>query len=325
MPYWWIKAGIQRVISWLPNSAAWNELFQQHVTRSIILTPPQLGDKLAEAQQFFDLWRKHGRGENQSFTALELGTGWHPIIPLGLHLCGAADLWSFDIDSHLSRKRLTQLLDQLFALDEGGELVRRLPGAIRSRVENLRALRRLAALDPPARWLQRINIHTAVRDARQTALATSSVDLIFSSGVLEYIPVTILREVLHEFRRVAAPDAVMVHRLNLVDQFAYFDKRLSPFDHLKYTETQWRWRSSPLIWQNRIRISDYRRLFQETGFVVRAEDNISGTQEELDRVTLAPEFRNDSSGDLRVLHSVLTAVPDRPSTRTEPRSSHSLP
>jgi SAM-dependent methyltransferase len=309
MPQWWIKAGIQRVISWLPNSAAWNKLFQQYVTRSIVLRPQQLNDKLAETQRFFDLWQQHGSTSQRPFRVLELGTGWHPIIPLGLHLCGAWEIWTFDIDSHLSRKRLTELLNQLFALDDQKSLTQHLPGAIPSRIEVLRTLQTQAAHETPATWLRRINIHSAVRDARQTGLETGAVDFIFSSGVLEYIPVPILRELLQEFRRVAAPAAVMVHRLNLVDQFAYFDRRLSPFHHLRYTDTQWQWRSSPLIWQNRIRLSDYRRLLEETGFIVKQADNLSGLEADLDRVPLAPEFQKYSRSDLLILHSVLTAVP----------------
>jgi hypothetical protein len=309
MPHWWIKAGIQRVISWLPNSAAWNELFQRHVTRSIVLRPEQLQDKLAETQRFFDLWQQYGSTSPRPFRVLELGTGWHPIIPLGLHLCGAGEIWTFDIDAHLSRQRLTQLLEQLFVLDDQKTLAQSLPGLIPDRLKQLRALQAHATQETPATWLRRINIHSAVQDARQTGLETGSVNFIFSSGVLEYIPVPILRELLTEFRRVAAPAAVMVHRLNLVDQFAYFDRRLSPFHHLRYTEAQWRWRSSPLIWQNRIRLSDYRRLLEETGFVLKQADNTSGLDAELDRVPLAPEFQNYSRADLLVLHSILTAAP----------------
>lgn len=308
MPHWLIKAGIQRIISWLPHSAKWNELFQQHVTRSIVLTPDRLGPKLAEAQSYFDLMRRHRPSGNPAFTALELGTGWHPVIPLALHLCGAADIWTFDIDPHLRRERLVELLDGLFQFDADQQLTQHLPSAIPSRLANLRTLREFAAQEEPAVWLKRVQIHSAVRDARQTEVAPGTVDLVFSSGVLEYIPVPILHELLEEFRRVASPGAVMVHRLNLVDQFAYFDKSLSPFNHLKYTAAQWRWRSSPLIWQNRIRISDYRQLLQATGWSLQDENSTNGTLIDLDRVKLAPEFQKYARADLLVLHSILTAV-----------------
>ena len=308
MPHWLIKAGIHRVISWLPNSTAWNELFQQYVTRSIVLTTQQFQAKLEESQRYFELMRRHAPAGETGFITLEVGTGWYPTIPISLYLCGAAATWTFDIDSHLCRQRLTHLLDFFIAHDKANLLTQHLPGAMKNRLANLEKLRPLADQETPAAWLKRLDIHCAVRDARHTGLQAGAIDFIFSSGVLEYIPPVILKELLQEFHRVAAPAAVMVHRLNLVDQFAYFDKSLSPFNHLKYTERQWRWRSSPLIWQNRIRLSDYRRLLKETGFTIKSEDNTFGTKAELERVKLSPEFQHYSLEDLLVLHSLLVAV-----------------
>ncbi|MFO1515224.1 MAG: class I SAM-dependent methyltransferase [Verrucomicrobiota bacterium] len=41
-------------------------------------------------------------------------------------------------------------------------------------------------------------------------MKSQDVDIVFSSGVLEYIPVQILREMLQECRRLTTPDSVMV-------------------------------------------------------------------------------------------------------------------
>jgi hypothetical protein len=310
MPHWLIKSTIHRVISWLPNSGAWNELFQKYVTRSIVLTPEQFTGKLGEARRYLEHQRQFTASTKTEFTVLEVGTGWHPTIPLALYLCGAGDIWTFDIDSHLSRSRLTQLLDLFMAADTQGRLVRLLPRLIKSRMEHLRAWRSFAAREGPEAWLKRLQIHAAVCDARNTGLKPGSVDFIFSSGVLEYIPPAILRDLMREFRRVASSRAVMVHRLNLVDQFAYFDKSLSPFHHLKYTEEQHRRWSSPLIWQNRLRVSDYRRLLAETGFTLKAEDSTSGAKVDLDRVEVSLEFLRYTTEDVLVLHSMMAAVPD---------------
>jgi hypothetical protein len=56
-----------------------------------------------------------------------------------------------------------------------------------------------------------------------------------------------------------------------------------------------------------LRISDYRKLLAETGFDLVREESTSGKKEDLERVTLAPEFRHYSREDLLVLHSFLTA------------------
>lgn len=310
MPKWWIKAGIQRAIFWLPNSSWWNALFQQYVTRSIVLSRDQCADKLLEGQRYFELFRQHAPQARRNFKVLEIGTGWYPTIPLAFYLSGAAEIQTYDIAPLLHRERLKALLKLIVAFEADGTLARQLPNLQPDRLNHLLKLQPRLDQESPEAWLRNFNIHVAVRDARHTGLKSQDVDLVFSSGVLEYIPVPILREMLQECRRIATPHSVMVHRLNLVDQFAYFDRSLSPFHHLKYTEQQWRWRSSPLIWQNRIRISDYRKLFAEAGFIVKSEENTSGTLAELQRVKLAPQFQNYATDDLLILHSVMTAVPD---------------
>lgn len=310
MPHWFIKSGIQRVISWLPNSSWWNALFQQYITRSIVLSPGQFADKLLEARKYVELFRQHAPAARPDFKVVEIGTGWYPTIPLVFYLYGAMEVHTYDISPLLNRERLGKLLDLFLALEKDGRLAQQLPGLQPERLKQMLALRPQANTEAPEVWLKRLNIHVAVRDARNTGLKPADVDVVFSSGVLEYIPVPILREMLQEFRRISTPNSVMVHRLNLVDQFAYFDRTLSPFHHLKYTEAQWSWRSSPLIWQNRIRLSDYRKLFAETGFAIQAEESSSGTLAELQRVKLAPQFQSYATEDLLILHSVLTAVPD---------------
>jgi hypothetical protein len=310
MPHWFIKSGIQRVISWLPNSAWWNAIFQQYVTRSIVLTPKQFADKLLEGRKYYELFRQHAPATRPDFKVVEIGTGWYPTIPLVFYLYGAVEIHTYDIAPLLHRDRLKTLLDLVVTFAADGRLAKQLPGLQEDRLKHLLALRPHADQQSPEAWLKRLNIHAAAQDARQTGLKSQDTDVIFSSGVLEYIPVPILREMLQEFRRIATPNAVMMHRLNLVDQFAYFDRSLSPFHHLKYTEKQWSWRSSTLIWQNRIRISDYRKLFAEAGFIVKSEENTSGTLAELQRVKLAPQFQNYTTEDLLILHSVMTAVPD---------------
>src|SRR4051812_34577729 len=98
MPHWLIKSALHRAISLLPASHWWNDLFQTHVTRSMGLGAGRFELRLEHCRQhlenFFSQSPERQRG---SFSVLELGTGWYPIVPVGLFLCGAADIWTFDI------------------------------------------------------------------------------------------------------------------------------------------------------------------------------------------------------------------------------------
>src|SRR5262249_49370511 len=107
MPHWLIKSGIQRVISWLPASAWGNELFQQHVTRTIHISAKFVEGRMEQASHFLELFRRHRTGgPDEPFTVLEVGTGWYPTLPLAFYLCGASQIHTFDIVNHLNRDRL---------------------------------------------------------------------------------------------------------------------------------------------------------------------------------------------------------------------------
>lgn len=308
MPHWVIKSALQRGISWLPNSQFWNGQFQRWVTKSTILTMDSLRGKLEESRRMLEPIIEI-KGPGAQFTSFEIGTGWYPIIPVALYLCGAERTWTTDIDPLLNRSRVERLFRMLVELDSKGELTHLLPEALPERIAKIKELASLAGQEDPEPFLAKINIHVLSCDARKTPLEDHSIDLFFSSGVLEYIPRSILEEILQEAIRLSTPDFVSIHRLNLVDQFSYFDKSITPFNFLKFSPRKWQWANSPLIWQNRLRISDYRNLFSEQGFDVIHEANISGESADLAKVPLAPEFQAYSEADLLVLHSYITARP----------------
>jgi hypothetical protein len=62
-----------------------------------------------------------------------------------------------------------------------------------------------------------------------------------------------------------------------------------------------------LIWQNRLRISDYRDLFNLTGWHITRETNHSGKLDDLRKIKLAREFQNYRKEDLLVLTSWIIA------------------
>ena len=309
MPNWLIKSAIHRAISWLPRSQLWNELMQTHVTHSLGMTPERLEAKMVECRKFFDSFRARGR-DAADFVALELGTGWYPTIPIGLYLCGATEIHTIDIDPLLRPARIKHLLELIEESAGSGILATWLPACRPERVEKLVSLLTFVDLESPAMLLERIGINVIVKDAQAIPLPDHSVDLIFTSGVLEYIPSAVMENILMEFRRVARPDAMMAHRINLVDQYSYFDPSITAFNYLKYTARQWGYLNSPLIWQNRFRLSDYKRVIANSGFRILEEENIAGLEEDLARVELSGEFKHYQRADLLILHSYLAACPD---------------
>jgi len=103
MPHWLIKSAVQRVISTLPASHKWNEFFQNRVTRSLELTDSRFEARLEYCRRHFEHLRDLRPGGGDGFTVLEIGTGWFPVVPVGLFLCGAAGPGRSDISPLLVR------------------------------------------------------------------------------------------------------------------------------------------------------------------------------------------------------------------------------
>ncbi len=306
MPHWLIKSAIQRTISLLPASQAWNSLFQTYVTRSLELSPQRFEARLDYCRIHLENYAGARPDHPNDFTALEVGTGWYPVVPVGLFLCGAGAIQTFDIDPLLRMDRLKRMLDCFLDYDRSDALRKFLPGVLPERMARLREI--AAALPPtPTELLSRFNIHPHVRGAQNTGLKAGSIDLFVSTGVLEYIPRFVLKDILKEFRRLATPRGTQSHYLNLVDQYWYFDSSITPYNFLQFTSQRWKYFNSPLTWQNRMRISDFREVFNEAGYQITKETNVSGKLSDLQRIQLAPEFQKHATEDLLVLTSWVVA------------------
>lgn len=310
MPSWLLKAGTQRLIGALPNRHMWNEFLQTRITRSIQLPPDQFTVKL-------DACRIHLRhlsdlrgATPRDFTAFELGTGWHPVVPIGLFLCGASQVWTWDIAQHLSLERIRFVLNSFLRLDAAGELERHLPNLQPERLDELHKVAADRSAIAPAQLLERLAIRYRVGDATNSGLPSSSVDLVTSYGVLEYLPAEALVPLLNEFLRIGEKDAVLSHLIILDDQYAYFDPHITPLNFLKFSDRTWRWLNSPIIPLNRLRVTDYRRALNEAGFRIIEETMVDRCDPSvLAKIRLAPRFRCYPEEDLLVLRAWLAATP----------------
>ena len=113
-----------------------------------------------------------------------------------------------------------------------------------------------------------------VYDGRDMPLATESVDLICSYTALEHVRYPSMT--VQECFRILRPGGMLVSVIDLGDHSFYGKKRSCPdkaFHCLRYPEWLWnlmKWNRSSYV--NRLRQSDWMRLFAEAGFVVRAHE-----------------------------------------------------
>jgi len=314
--HWKIKAMVEGVISLTPWRNGINNLLQQYVTGRLTLTPNRFEVKVRQCHRHMECAREARGGERSPFTVLELGTGWYPIVPVGLYLCGAKCVWSVDIVDLLSSRRVKEVLRCYVEYGQAGKLGGTLPGYRHDRMAVLQDILSSARPSPTtSEMLERMSIQTMVRDVRDIKLGDGSVDMFVSNCVLEHIPPDVIAGIFAKFRRLASPSAVMIHLIDMRDHCADFDSSITPYNFLKYPSRTWRWYNNPLHYQNRLRTTDYRRLHREGGFRIVAEHAVHGPQALRERVQPADEFLRYPEADLWALECRIVSVPRRGEAR----------
>jgi hypothetical protein len=304
---WILKAALQQVIGLLPRSYLWNALLQKYVTDGYYPSRATFQGKLIHCRQHLHHYLQFSPTPQTGFTVLELGTGSWPVVPLGLYLCGASEIWSYDLVPALNRETLRRILDLFCKARRTGLLESILPEVKPERLSALEESAGRVDHESPVEILRDLQIHLRLGDARSSSLAAQSIDLIFSTVVLEHISPVVLVGLFEEFNRVASTGAVMSHLIGLMDQYSSFDPSITPYNFMKYSDRQWHLFNTPINPQWRLRTADYREIFEQTGWAVIKEENSSGSQSELNKIRLAEKFKRYSTEDLLVLYSWMVA------------------
>jgi hypothetical protein len=308
VPSWLLKAGVQGAISLLPGRHRLNAFAQRHVTGSLTLSEAVFATKVAQCGHHLARFAQARGCEGPPGAVLELGTGWYPIVPIGLALAGAREVTTLDVSPLADVDRTRRALELYTRWLDSGRLARALPVIDPASAE--RALSAASERLPAsaAELLARVGVRALVGDARATGLPDGAIDLIVSNNTLEHIPLRALGQVMAELRRVAAPGAVMDHFVDISDHYAHFDRSITEFNYLRYPPPLWRLFNNGLQYQSRLRAPDYRRLIEDAGFCVVAEEPERGSPEELAAIPLAPQFRRYPREELLVLRTWITAV-----------------
>jgi hypothetical protein len=306
MPHWLLKASTQKVISWLPRSDSLNYVFQKHVTKTAQLRPDWFDHKVDQAARHLSNWNRAKRPD-RPHRAMELGTGWHPVVPLALGLAGVEEVLSIDRTMLVRPVNVAAVLRMFIQASNDGRLAERL---VVLRPDRLDIMRSLAANpEVAATRLTEVGVNFLVGDARNTDLSSASIDLFTSNNTFEHIPPDVLLNILVEMRRLAAPDAVLSHFVDLSDHYSHFDSSLSPYNFLRYSEPQWRLLNNNLVFQNRLRVSGYRGLFNAAGLKLISEDGFTPQPvADIGQLRLPAALRNQPADEVLVTQAWFTAV-----------------
>ena len=66
----------------------------------------------------------------------------------------------------------------------------------------------------------------------------------------------------------------MYHDIDMTDHFSHTDSRITSINFLKFSAKEWtKYSNNPFAYHNRLRIYDYSKIFQNTGFRIILQNN----------------------------------------------------
>ncbi|HID24235.1 MAG TPA: class I SAM-dependent methyltransferase, partial [Planctomycetaceae bacterium] len=255
---WWMKAGVARCLASIPGGEAIHFWLQRRFGE---LRHLERSTRFDNAEYFLRTTRAHA-GSVSGLRVVELGTGWVPAVPLAYAVAGAL-VATYDV------RRLVR--DDLFVWtrDEIGRRVETLAAAAGQSPPRFCArLARIARETDFDRAMRRLGgLYRAPWNTCRLPYQDNAADLVVSNLVLQCVHRALLPPLLQEMRRVLKPGGLSIHRASLTCEYAAGDPRRHPLSFLKYSDATWdRWFNHSIKYVNRLRYSQFLRLFEDAGF-----------------------------------------------------------
>lgn len=295
MPNWIIKATAQKLLSLLPRYRQLNSLVQRHISRSVRITDFFLEDRLSHVSRHWIAARKYLQEGSPVF--LELGSGWYPVVPVGLFLLGAEKVITMDTFEGLKKPQLIELQNIIKAKNTSGELKRLLPGIIPERLALFFNLNTEGTLKS---CLSQLNISYMVGEMEKLPIPGKSADAFISNNTFEHISGRDLEAILRTALPLIRHGGIMSHYIDMADHYSYFDPRISPLNYLRFSENQWKWIENRIQCQNRMRLSQYLELFRRLDLEILEVEKERLEKETLNDLPLAVPYSDLPEEDLLV-------------------------
>ena len=93
-------------------------------------------------------------------------------------------------------------------------------------------------------------------------------DACISSTTLEHIPKSELEETFQLLKDIIQKDGIISALIDYSDHYSHTDKNIGDLNFLKFNSVKWKNYNTPMLFQNRLRHQDYRKLFESKGFKI---------------------------------------------------------
>ena len=302
---WQLKAIIQKGISYLPYKTNINFFIQKYITKKILLTDDFFEKRMIHARDHLDFFKKNENNHFEEKTALELSYDQYPIISIAIFLSGFDIVISLNNANLVNKKTIVQTLKMFVEWRKKDKLEEYLENINDQRWEQLQEVISLQKKLNEEQICRILRLKLMSQDARNTKLPAQSIDFIISNNIYEHTYPLVLKFILKEFKRILAPQGIMSHFVDLSDHFAHFDKNITIYNFLKYSEKQWQKIDNSIQPQNRLRWKDYEKMYQDLEIIYTSEKLEKGDLKALATVSIHEMFNNFDMEELAISHGYL--------------------
>lgn len=257
-------------------------------------------EMFGRAIELFLLLRRAG-GDVRGKAVLEIGTGWFPFTAVLAHLFGAEQVVTVDIHPWLKRKNALLTLEHAYRL--ASDVVDQVGVSRQEIAKRYGAFKGAAcAANSVEELLAAANIrYMAKTDLLQADIPAESMDVVFSSNVLEHIPCATLEAIHAKTAELTRHGGYAVHRFNPDDHYKNLSG--SSVSFLEYEERAWRGLGGfGLAFHNRMRTAEHSTLIRQSPwtlvFWAEAVDRKATRDIECGRIVPAGRFVGMSAESL---------------------------
>lgn len=284
------KSFLQHIFSNIPQGELINYLIQKNVTKTLPGSVDHFLERVQLAYKHFLKFEKYNLLDENSRKYYEFGAGWDLISPISFALL------EFEVTCIDIRKLIVK---QLIAdtIEKFSNNAKYLPFQIN----------RLGFKDRhnPLDYLrEKFNFtYRAPLDARDTKFNSNYFDFVTSTVTLEHIPEEDIFSILNETYRILKKGGILSLTIDYRDHWAYFDKEISIYNFLSYSDREWEKYNPSLHYQNRLRHLDYLNIISKTDFIVVEVIPEMATEAEkriLENLFINKKFREYGVEDLSI-------------------------
>lgn len=270
--HWRLKAFAFRALD-LPGGDLAHYLLQRHVTRNWPRKAKTLDGLAGIARRVAADYARHIGGTPE--TVLEVGAGRDLAVPLSLRRLGVREVYAYDVE------RLAKL-----------DLIQHAAGRLLAGQVEIRT------------WDDLERFGVKYRAPHYVAASDPDVACSCSNEVLEHVPPDQLAVLLKALRAVTK--GITTHSIDYSDHYARSDKSVSRLNFLRYSDKEWRPFNSGRQYVNRLRHSDYVRMFKQAGFTILEESSEAG-EPPLD-LKITDQFKRYDPQDLFAIKGRIVAA-----------------